>query len=369
MKAIDLTRIEVLIGTGGIGTGKFFELEGDHTLTRNESRGGILRDWRDYCKLHIVLHYFAMLRSPQSTPKVRVLPVGKVGDDAAGARLLEQMAAAGMEVSFVGKVSNAPTLFSVSFIYPDRTGGNITASNSASGRVSPDDMGPVEEVMAAYEGKGIAVSLPEVSLRARAALLALATRHRLFRSASFTVAEMAEVKRGGLLKEVDLLTINHDEADALADGVSRAGQKPAECGSLRDALADVIARINPDLRLCLTMGADGSWAFWRETWEYIPPAHVEVVNTAGAGDAYLAGVLAGLVNGMPFIRRAPARRENLAEDGISTACDYGSLIAGLSTTSPQTIHPGLNISLVMEYVRANSIELVGSSAVTTEPKR
>ena len=357
MNAIDLTRIEVLIGTGGIGTGMFFELEGDHTLTRNESRVGILRDWRDYCKLHIVLHYFAMLRSPQSAAIVRILPVGKVGDDAVGAKLLEQMAAAGMEVSYVGKVTDAPTLFSVSFIYPDRTGGNITASNSASGRVSPDDIGLAEEVMAVYEGKGIAVSLPEVSLRARVALLALATRHRLFRSASFTVAEMDEVKRGGLLKEVDLLTINHDEADALAGGVARAGQKPVECGSLRDALTEVIARVNPDLRLCLTMGAAGSWAFWRGTWEYIPPAHVKSVNTAGAGDAYLAGVLTGLVNGRPFIRRAPARRENLAEGGISTACDYGSMVAGLSTMSPRTIHPDLSIAMVREYALANGIQL------------
>ena len=50
-----------LVGIGGIGTGIFFALEGDHTLGRNESRAGRLLDVRDYCKLHIVIHYVAKL--------------------------------------------------------------------------------------------------------------------------------------------------------------------------------------------------------------------------------------------------------------------------------------------------------------------
>lgn len=48
-----------LLGVGGIGTGSFFALEGNHTLARNESRPGRLLDIRDYCKLHIVAHYIA----------------------------------------------------------------------------------------------------------------------------------------------------------------------------------------------------------------------------------------------------------------------------------------------------------------------
>jgi hypothetical protein len=47
-------RFHTLIGTGGIGTGSFFQLRGDHTLGREESRGGRFLDRRDYCKLHIV---------------------------------------------------------------------------------------------------------------------------------------------------------------------------------------------------------------------------------------------------------------------------------------------------------------------------
>lgn len=48
---------QAMIGTGGIGSGVFFALDGDHTLGREESRSGRFLDKRDYCKLHIISHY------------------------------------------------------------------------------------------------------------------------------------------------------------------------------------------------------------------------------------------------------------------------------------------------------------------------
>ena len=56
-----------LFGVGGIGTGLFFNLEGEHTLGRNESRTGQLLDVRDFCKLHIVAHYISKLLLPIGT--------------------------------------------------------------------------------------------------------------------------------------------------------------------------------------------------------------------------------------------------------------------------------------------------------------
>ena len=55
------TRYRALIGTGGIGSGMFFALDGNHTLGREESRSGHFLDRRDYCKLHIVSHYVRRL--------------------------------------------------------------------------------------------------------------------------------------------------------------------------------------------------------------------------------------------------------------------------------------------------------------------
>jgi hypothetical protein len=64
-------RYRALIGVGGIGTGAFFALSGDHTLGREESRLGKYLDRRDYCKLHIITHYIQTLLGPQFIPSDR----------------------------------------------------------------------------------------------------------------------------------------------------------------------------------------------------------------------------------------------------------------------------------------------------------
>ena len=108
-----------LVGVGGLGTGIFFALEGEHALGRSESRPGRLLDVRDYCKLQIVSHYVAKLLGNYS---FRVFPIGKIGNDAAGQFVLKELADAGIDTRFVQRVTGRPTLFSVCFQYPDGTG-------------------------------------------------------------------------------------------------------------------------------------------------------------------------------------------------------------------------------------------------------
>ncbi|MFH1569413.1 MAG: hypothetical protein ABIL09_15565, partial [Gemmatimonadota bacterium] len=153
---------DLLVGVGGIGTGLFFDLEGDHTLGREESRPGRLRDVRDYCKLHIIAHYIAVLLGarPSGRP-FRAVPVGKVGDDAAGRRLREEMAEAGMDTSLVEAVPGQPTLLGVCFQYPDGSGGNITPTVSAASTLTAADVDRAAPLLAAHAGRGIALAAPE----------------------------------------------------------------------------------------------------------------------------------------------------------------------------------------------------------------
>src|SRR5205823_1097631 len=160
-----------LVGVGGLGTGMFFSLEGNHTLGRNESRPGSLLDVRDYCKLHIVSHYVAKMLGNQ---QFRMIPVGKMGDDAAGQFVLRELSAAGMDTRFVQTIAGSPTLFSVCFQYPDGTGGNITTNNSAAEQLSAGDLDLIKEVLSV--ASTIALALPEVSLDLRRHFLELASR-------------------------------------------------------------------------------------------------------------------------------------------------------------------------------------------------
>src|SRR5215467_12436340 len=163
------------VGVGGLGTGMFFALEGNHTLGRNESRAARLLDVKDYCKLHIVMHYIARLLGAGPGSSFSVFPIGAVGDDAAGESVRQELASAGADTRFVEEIAGLPTLFSACFQYPDGSGGNLTASNSAANAFRCPDLA-VETVLTSAGTRGIAMILPEVPLEARRHFLELATR-------------------------------------------------------------------------------------------------------------------------------------------------------------------------------------------------
>jgi len=135
-----------IISIGGIGSGILFSLTGGHTLGRNESRMATLEPYRDFCKQHIIMHYIAVLLGAKPTGKFRSFPIGKVGNDEIGARILAQMSDVGMVTENISVCGNSRTLFSVCFQYPDHSGGNITTDNSASSQVSVDDINIFSEI-------------------------------------------------------------------------------------------------------------------------------------------------------------------------------------------------------------------------------
>jgi ribokinase len=319
-------RFSGMVGTGGIGHGSFFLLQGNTTLGREESRAGIFLDRRDYCKLHIVSHYVRVLMGSSFA----VYPVGKVGDDDAGGRLREEMRAAGLDVRFVQTAAGVPTLFSFCYVYPDGSGGNLTTANSACGLVDAEAVGAADDVMAGLGRRGIALALPEVPLAARAALLSRAGRHGLFRVASFTRAEIRSARSAGALEDVDLLAVNLEEAAAAADvPAPAAGRAASDPAALAGEAAAVLCRAHPRLQLSITAGAAGSWAGDAGGLAHAPALPVKVAGTAGAGDAHLAGLLCGLSAGLE----------------IREALHGAARVAAASVTSPHTIHPDIVAAL------------------------
>jgi len=341
------------IGVGGIGSGMYFALEGDHSLGRNESRLARLLDVRDYCKLHIVAHHVAVLlgADPSGVPFL-VLPVGKVGNDDAGRRLLEEMRRAGMNTSFVEAVDGEPTLLSVCFQYPDGTGGNITTSVSAASALATEEIDWAFEAFPAAGSGAVAIAMPEVPLRFRRHLLEAATRRGALRAAVFTSAEIRSARDDGMLELVDLLAMNEDEAQVLTGAVLDPGAPEP----FLDACRDVLARMGNGKRIIVTAGRDGAFALDPDFTDYCPAAPVTVASTAGAGDALLGGVIAGLVGGMPFVEPGAARRQ-ISELPLSSAFDLGCLVAGFSVTSPHTIHPELSLENVLQFAGKLGIPL------------
>jgi ribokinase len=306
-------RYQICILTGGIGSGLFFALDGDHTLGREESRSGRLLDHRDYCKLHIIAHYIRILVGDDFP----VLPVGSVGDDQVGHRLLEEMGRTGMDLRYVYGLPSYCTLYSIVLVYPDGSGGNLTTNDSASSHVSVENVRATEPEFVAHGPRGIVIAAPEVPLLARQELLRLATVYGFFRCASFTTEEIRQAADSGLLDSVDLLAINCDEAARLA-GVS------PELPPLQivEAAVSSLSSRHPKMQVSITAGDRGSWVWDGKGLYHQDALEVDVVGTAGAGDAHFAGLVTGLIAGLT----------------LEIAHQLAVLVGALSVTSPHTIN-------------------------------
>jgi sugar/nucleoside kinase (ribokinase family) len=200
--------------------------------------------------------------------------------------------------------------------------------------VSPHHIDRARRLFREYGRAGIALALPEVKLEARLRLLELGGRHGLFRAASFTSMEIEHLQGGRVLKNMDLLALNLDEASRVAGAGSSAEDT---CVRAFSALRE----IQPDLRVSVTAGKGGSWTWDGERVSHVPAVQVDPVSTAGAGDAFLAGLLAGTVIGL-----------TLPESQL-----VASLCGSFSVTSPHTIHKGLGWRSLHDLARAHIDEI------------
>ena len=309
-------RYHALLGTGGIGSGEFFVLKGNHTLGREESRAGRFLDRRDYCKLHIIEHYVqVLLGSPFQT-----IPIGKVGDDDAGRQLIAEMRAAGLSTDHVQIVPDEQTLYSLCLIYPDSGGGNLTIEDSASAKVDAATIFQAQADFARFAGRGMTLAAPEVPLEARAQLLRLGRQYRFFNTAAFTSGELQAA--GGaavseMLRLVDFLAINLDEAAMLA---GTAANTPAE--AIVHAAIKTLQSFQPAIQCSITAGKQGSWAWDGRTLSHVPACSVKVASTAGAGDSFFGGMIVGQALGL----------------SLGDAQHLATLVAGLKVTCLHTIN-------------------------------
>ena len=320
-----------IIGTGGIGSGKFFVLNGDHTLKREESRSGHFLDVIDYCKQHIILHYIKVLLGPSFS----VIPVGKIGDDDIGQILYNEMTETGFVMNRVEKVPYVSTLFSFCFYYPDGSGGNLTTDNSASSQVDDAFIETAGIEIEKFGTKGIIMAAPEVPLLARQKLLELGKQHGLFCAASFTTEEINYALDAGILKNVDLIAINIDEASAVVGSI-------ADETNMTSIVQSAIQKLqvhNKNIMASITAGKQGSWCWDSHQLNNFPAIETEATSTAGAGDAFFAGILCGL-----------ALRLHLFD-----AQQFASLVAGLSVTSLHTIHKGVDRQSLYKFLHTSDL--------------
>ncbi len=296
-----------IAGTGGIGKGEIFRLVGNATLGREESRSAVLTDYRDYCKLHIILSYVARF----NRGKRPVFAFGRTGADERGRQLQKEMKRIGLDTRYV-KESSAPTKYSVCFLYENGDGGNITSCNDACEQVTEDELlSDLDEVLLNYGNRGIVLGAPEVPLRARLALLKKAKEAGCMTVCSVLAEEAEEFLLQKGAEVCDLLAVNSDEAAAIGK---------------QEGCEKVLLRQNKDISIIMTKGKEGCDVYEKGVQSHVDAISVEAVSTAGAGDALLGGVITGLANGWPLT----------SSEGQS-AIALGVVFASYAVQSPHTI--------------------------------
>ncbi|HUQ67593.1 MAG TPA: carbohydrate kinase family protein [Flavitalea sp.] len=330
-----------IIGTGGIGSGIFFSLKGNETLGREESRMAALLPYKDYCKQHIIMHYITVLLEAKPGGRFQSFPIGKVGNDQTGKILISQMSNAGMHTAHIKTSNEHATLFSVCYQYPDHAGGNITTAESASSNVLPGDIDDFFTENINPGSKGIILAAPEVPVETRIRLLEHGRQKGYLNVAAVQSAEIAEFNNLNGFTLADLLFINLDEARKIA-----AADETNTTENVALSVIRTLIDINPAITVFITCGAAGVYCYAKNHLEFFPSFNVEVISTAGAGDAFMAGTLTGMCCGLPLFKNS---QDNASI--LNTATELGTLVAAISVTSQDSIHMGINRQFLKNFIK------------------
>ena len=222
---------------------------------------------------------------------VRPAVVAKVGDDLFGEFVRHELSAAGVDVTGVGRVAGLGT--SKSVIVPvtgeDRRFIHTFGANAA---LCAADLAPAIAAAPDVVYVGGFLVLPALSQDELAVQLRQA-RQAGARVVFDVVAPLGRALSlddvAGVLPEVDYFVPNDDEAAALT-GESDP-RRQAE--SLLELGAGTVI---------VTMGERGLVAASREETVELPAPRVDVVEPSGAGDAFAAGLVYGLLQGWPLSR-------------------------------------------------------------------
>jgi ribokinase len=202
--------------------------------------------------------------------------VGRVGDDDAGRRLRDGLAAEGVDVTHVVVDPSAPT--GMALIAVDGAGENtIVVSSGANARVSAADVEAAGDVLA---GAAVTLVQHEVPEDAVAATIA--------RGGGTVVLNPAPARP--IVAPVDVLVPNRGELEAL---VGLAGD-PVELARSFDAARAVV----------VTLGSEGAVVIEGSRVERIPAPQVEAVDTTGAGDAFCGALAQALDAGADLVEAA-----------------------------------------------------------------
>ncbi|MEV4776623.1 sugar kinase [Microbacterium sp. LWH12-1.2] len=229
--------------------------------------------------------------------------LGRVGDDSLGERVAREIRGEGIDVRVIVDPDAATGLMVKERPSAASTAVHYYRAGSAGSRLHPDDLpqGWIEEASLLHI-TGITPLLSDTALatlhtaidraRAAGAIVSFDINYR----SSLASAEAASPLLRELAERADIVFGGAEEFAILYPGSSGADA----AARLRDAGCATTV---------LKQGPDGATAFSGDAVVVSPGSTIDVVDTVGAGDAFVAGYLSALLDGLDLdatLRRANA---------------------------------------------------------------
>lgn len=253
---------------------------------------------------------------------IPAVPVSAVGRDAWGERMLAVMAERGVTDAGVARLDDAPTGTVTAELTPRGDARYTIVENVAWDRI------PVSDEVAAPAAAARALVFGSLALRSsanRQALGQLLEAVPTYAWRVFDVNLRAPFDDLAVVREyarhAHLLKLNAEEAARLAG-------EPGRDAGAEEAHARHLAAETGVGFVCVTSGARGAGLLRNGRWIWEPGRTVAVVDTVGAGDAFLAQLLAGLLAG----GRSEARL-------VAEACRRGEWVASRAGACPDGSGP------------------------------
>ena len=211
--------------------------------------------------------------------------LGRVGDDDLGGPLVEALEGKGIDTSLIEAVEDESTGAAFITLTPDGENA-ITVAPGANRRVRPEDVDSASEAIGAAK---VLVAQMEVSVETvvRAVEIAEENGTRVL----VNLAPPMELHEE-TLKKLDPLVVNEHEASFLL------GSKVEGMDGAMSAAPRLLA-LGPR-SVVVTLGADGAVHADSEDVDHTPSPKIEVVDTTGAGDAFVGALAAKLSKEAPL---------------------------------------------------------------------
>lgn len=208
--------------------------------------------------------------------------LGRVGDDEFGEPLVQALEEKGIDTTLIKPASATPTGAAFITVTPDGENA-ITVAPGANRSLTPGD---VEAAADEIGEAGVFVAQMEVPVQA--VLRAVEVAAEKGTRALVNLAPTFEVPRE-LLEKLDPLVVNEHEAAFLLG---------REVEGVKGALSAAPELLSSGPRSAvITIGEDGAVLADGESVEHLPAPEVDVVDTTGAGDAFVGALATQIARG------------------------------------------------------------------------